>query len=130
MRGLFTLPTDGTDGVWWLDLHNPTKSEVQGLCRAFGIHPLTIEDICTAESREKIELFPAYYFASFRSFNAVPDGKEVEYEPFNVYVVVFREGTLSFSFAPNTHASRVRTRVTMLQDFVALSSDWICYALM
>ena len=130
LRGLFELPKDESDGVWWLNCNGATKEEVQGICKAFGIHPLTIEDIITQEAREKIELFPSYYFACFRSFNVVeePDGKE--YEPFNIYVVVFREGTLSFSFAPNSHASQVRKRITALKDYVALSSDWICYALM
>jgi magnesium transporter len=47
-----------------------------------------------------------------------------------MYVVVFREGTLSFSFAPDAHATRVRTRISNLKEYVSLSSDWICYALM
>lgn len=130
IRGLFTFPKGETDGVWWLNVNMPTEEEVRAICRAFGIHPLTIEDITTQESREKIELFPSYYFACFRSFNIeeTPDG--VDYEPFHIYVVVFREGTMSFSFTPNSHASSVRKRITMLKDYVALSSDWICYALM
>lgn len=130
LRNLFTLPP-GEDGVWWLNVNNPSKEEVVAICKAFGTHPLTTEDIATQESREKIELFPSYYFACFRSFNPVVDeeGHE-EYEPFNIYAIVFREGTLSFSFAPNSHASNVRKRIALLKDFVALSSDWICYALM
>lgn len=130
IRGLFELPKDEADGVWWLNVNSATKDEVQGICKAFGIHPLTIEDIITQEAREKIELFPSYYFACFRSFTVVeePDGKE--FEPHNIYVVVFREGTLSFSFTPNSHASQVRKRITALKDYVSLSSDWICYALM
>lgn len=129
IRGLFELPEDEDGGVWWLNVNHATKAEVYGICKAFGVHPLTIEDIVTQEAREKIELFPSYYFACFRSFNVVdePDGKE--YEPFNIYVIVFREGTLSFSFAPNSHASEVRKRITALKDYVSLSSDWICYAL-
>ncbi|KAL6887068.1 magnesium ion transporter [Trichoderma evansii] len=129
LRGLFELPEDEDGGVWWLNVNNPTKAEVYGIGKAFGLHPLTIEDIVTQEAREKIELFPSYYFACFRSFNVVdePDGKE--YEPFNIYVIVFREGTLSFSFTPNSHASEVRKRITALKDYVSLSSDWICYAL-
>lgn len=113
-------------------MNNPSEEEVRAVCRAFGIHPLTIEDITTQESREKIELFPSYYFASFRSFFIeVEDSTgEKEYVPFNIYVVVFREGTLSFSYANNSHASHVRKRITMLKDYVSLSSDWICYALM
>lgn len=130
MRGLFELPKDETDGVWWLNCNAATKEEVQGICKAFGIHPLTIEDIITQEAREKIELFPSYYFACFRSFNVVQEPEGKEYEPFNIYVIVFREGTLSFSFAPNSHASQVRKRITALKDYVSLSSDWICYALM
>lgn len=130
IRGLFELPKDDTDGVWWLNVNRSSKEEVQGICKAFGVHPLTIEDIITQEAREKIELFPAYYFACFRSFNVVEEPDGIEYEPFNIYVLVFREGTLSFSFAPNSHASQVRKRITALKEYVSLSSDWICYALM
>lgn len=130
LQNLFELPQDETDGVWWLNVNSATKEEVQGICKAFGIHPLTIEDIITQEAREKIELFPSYYFACFRSFYVVEEPEGKEYEPFNIYVVVFREGTLSFSFQPNSHASEVRKRITALRDYVSLSSDWICYALM
>lgn len=130
IRGLFELPKDEADGVWWLNINRTTKEEVQGICKAFGVHPLTIEDIITQEVREKIELFPSYYFACFRSFNVIEEPDGIEYEPFNIYVLVFREGTLSFSFAPNSHASQVRKRITALKEYVSLSSDWICYALM
>lgn len=132
IRGLFTFPKGETDGVWWLNMNKPSEEEVRAVCRAFGIHPLTVEDITTQESREKIELFPSYYFACFRSFCIERDEEtnEKEFVPFNIYVVVFREGTLSFSYANNSHASHVRKRITMLKDYVALSSDWICYALM
>jgi magnesium transporter len=131
VRGLFSMPEDEEDGVWWLNMVNPTEEEIRSICKAFGIHPLTIEDIEKQETREKIELFPSYYFACFRSFHKLEneDGT-TELEPYNVYVIVFREGTLSFSFAPNPHAAQVRKRITALKDYVALSSDWICYALM
>ncbi|KAK8040843.1 CorA-like Mg2+ transporter [Apiospora phragmitis] len=107
----------------------PTEEEVRTICKAFGVHPLTIEDITTQEAREKIELFPSYYFACFRSFSVTQEEDGPDYEPFNLYVIVFREGTLSFSFEPNSHASLVRKRITMLKEYVSLSSDWICYAL-
>ncbi|KAI5457899.1 magnesium ion transporter [Mariannaea sp. PMI_226] len=129
IRGLFELPEDEEDGVWWLNITSATREEVSAICKAFGIHPLTIEDIVTQEAREKIELFPAYYFTCFRSFHVVQEPDGIEYEPFNIYVIVFREGTLSFSFAPNSHATQVRKRITALKDYVSLSSDWICYAL-
>lgn len=130
VRGLFELPETEEDGVWWLNVNNATEEEIRAICKAFGVHPLTIEDIEKQETREKIELFPSYYFACFRSFQIVENDGEREYEPLNIYVIVFREGTISFSFAPNEHAAHVRKRITALKEYIALSSDWICYALM
>ncbi|KAI1828199.1 hypothetical protein F4861DRAFT_170849 [Xylaria intraflava] len=129
VRGLFTFPRGEPDGVWWLNVNRPTEDEVRALCKAFGVHPLTIEDITTQEAREKIEIFPSYYFACFRSFNIIQDEDGPDYEPFNIYVIVWREGTLSFSFQQNSHASQVTKRIANLKEYVSLSSDWICYAL-
>ncbi|GME99385.1 unnamed protein product [[Candida] boidinii] len=42
------------DETWWLDCTCPTDSEMKMLARAFGIHPLTAEDIRMQEAREKI----------------------------------------------------------------------------
>lgn len=131
IRTLFTPPDDGEDYVWWLNINCPNDEEVREICKAFGIHPLTIEDIVTNEAREKIELFKSYYFANFRSYTAVFDEDgDREFEPFNMFVIVFREGILSFSHKPNHHADEVLKRITNLKDYVDLSSDWICYAIM
>ncbi|KAH7173972.1 uncharacterized protein B0J16DRAFT_199395 [Fusarium flagelliforme] len=128
-QGRFSFPKGESNGIWWLNMNNPTGEEIQIISKAFGIHPLTTEDIVTQETREKIELFPSYYFTCFRSFTSVDQLAGTDYTPFNIYVVVFREGTLSFSFAPDAHATRVRTRISNLKEYVSLSSDWICYAL-
>ena len=50
-------------------------------------------------------------------------------EPINFYIVVFREGVLSFHFSPILHPANVRRRVRQLRDYVDVSADWICYAL-
>jgi magnesium transporter len=116
------------DGTWWLDCVCPTDSEMKMLAKAFGIHPLTAEDIRMQETREKVELFRNYYFVCFHTFE--PDKESEDYlEPIYVYMVVFREGILSFHFSPVLHAANVRRRVRQLRDYVEVSADWICYAL-
>lgn len=127
-RDLFELGPDG--GVYWLDMLNPSEEEVFAICKAFGVHPLTREDITTQETREKVELFKSYYFVCFRSFYQEDNKSEDFMEPINVYAVVFREGLLTFSFCVNPHAANVRKRIGRLRDYVNLSADWICYALM
>ena len=116
------------EGVWWLDCFDTTEDEQRMLMKAFSVHPLTAEDIRVQETREKVELFKSYYFTCFRSF--VQDKCSEEFmEPVNVYIIVFREGVLSFHFTPAPHSMNVRKRIAKLRDYVALSADWICYAL-
>lgn len=199
-RDLFSMSRDG--GVWWLDVVNPDKGELDAIAKAFSIHPLTAEDILTQENREKVELFKNYYFVCFRTFSShtvaasydssndidsiisvnrgsnangrrnnhnnnnhnhngrnnsgsrnhspavsssataaeslpginntgVGNGEETKelLEPLNIYMVVFRGGILTFSFEKHTHAKNVRRRIGRLRDFVSLSSDWVCYAM-
>ncbi|CAF9915633.1 MAG: Mg(2+) transporter [Alectoria fallacina] len=126
-RDLFELPDDG--GVWWLDILNPTEEELHVFQRAFGIHRLTTEDIITQEAREKVELFQKYYFVCFRSFFQMDVCSEDYMEPVNVYMVVFREGIITITYTQSPHAANVRKRIGKLRDYMALTADWICYAM-
>ena len=130
VRHLFSSPEEDSNGFWWLNLDRPAEEDVRTVCEAFGIHPLTIEDIITQETREKVELFPTYYFASIHSFSQAGEVNNIKYTPFNMYIVVFRHGTISFSFRSNDHASHVQSRMTKAEGEMPLSSDWICYAMM
>lgn len=126
-RDLFEPPAEA--GVWWLDMVNPTEEEVFAICKAFGVHPLTREDIAIQEPREKVELFHQYYFVCFRSFYQADKDAEDYLEPINFYAVVFKEGILSFTFTESPHALNVRKRISRLRDYINLNADWICYAL-
>ncbi|TPX18448.1 uncharacterized protein E0L32_011633 [Thyridium curvatum] len=118
----------GERPVWWLDVLSPTEAEMKVLSKAFGIHPLTAEDIMMQEAREKVELFRHYYLVNYRSFDQ-DQSSENFLEPVNVYVVVFREGVISFHFSMTPHPANVRRRVRQLRDYMILSADWISYAI-
>ncbi|KAH6960946.1 hypothetical protein DER45DRAFT_559428 [Fusarium avenaceum] len=118
----------GDRPVWWLDVLCPTEPEMKVISKAFGIHPLTAEDIMLQEAREKVELFRHYYFVNYRSFDQ-DNNSENFLEPVDMYVVVFREGVLSFHFSKTPHPANVRRRIRQLKDYLILSSDWISYAL-
>jgi len=80
------------------------------------------------ETREKIELFRNYYLVCFRSFDQDPYSPTY-LEPLNMYIIVFREGTLSFHFRNTPHPQNVRRRIKQLKDYINVTSDWISYAL-
>lgn len=118
----------GPRPTFWLDVLCPTDAEMRVLAKAFSIHALTAEDIMMQEAREKVELFRNYYFINYRTFEQDPNSEDY-LEPVNMYVVVFREGVLSFHFSQTPHPANVRRRIRQLMDYLLLSSDWISYAL-
>jgi len=118
----------GERPTWWLDILSPTDAEMKIISKAFGIHPLTAEDIMMQEAREKVELFRNYYFVNYRSFEQDMNNEDF-LEPVNMYVIVFREGVLSFHFSMTPHPANVRRRIRQLKDYLILSSDWISYAI-
>lgn len=118
----------GDRPTWWLDVLSPTEAEMKVLSKTFNIHPLTAEDIMMQEAREKVELFRNYYFVNYRTFEQDMNNEDF-LEPVNMYVVVFREGVISFHFSLTPHPANVRRRIRQLKDFMILSSDWISYAI-
>ncbi|PWN46072.1 cora-domain-containing protein [Ceraceosorus guamensis] len=126
--GGIRMDQDPEANTWWLDVLCPTDQEMKLLSRVFGIHPLTTEDILMEETREKIELFRNYYLVCFRSFDQDPYSPTY-LEPLNMYIIVFREGTLSFHFRATPHPQNVRRRIKQLKDYINVTSDWISYAL-
>ena len=118
----------GSRPTFWLDVLSPTDQEMRVLCRAFGIHALTSEDIMMQEAREKVELFRNYYFINYRTFEQDPNSEDY-LEPVNMYVCVFRHGILTFHFNQVPHPANVRRRIRQLTDYLILSADWISYAI-
>jgi magnesium transporter len=118
----------GSRPTFWLDVLSPTDSEMRVISKTFGIHPLTAEDIMMQEAREKVELFRNYYLVNYRTFEQDMNSEDFM-EAVNMYVVVFREGVISFHFSMIPHPANVRRRIRQLKDYLILSSDWISYAI-
>lgn len=118
----------GSRPTFWLDVISPTDTEMRVISKTFGIHPLTAEDIMVQEAREKVELFRNYYFVNYRTFEQDMNSEDF-LEPVNMYVVVFREGVISFHFSMTPHPANVRRRIRQLKDYLILTSDWISYAI-
>ncbi|KAG2419100.1 hypothetical protein HFD88_002204 [Aspergillus terreus] len=123
------LETGSHSGLWWLDVTAPSDEDIETLSRFFDIHPLTTEDIKMRESREKIELFGPYYFLSLRPPQQIQMQDGVGTSSLNFYAIVFREGVLSFNLGNCPHPGNVRNRIKEHRSHLALTSDWICYAL-
>ncbi|KAL4862271.1 hypothetical protein BDV12DRAFT_207333 [Aspergillus spectabilis] len=126
--------------AYW-DEHEQNLEDTWAVARALCMHPLTVEDIAFQEPRQKIETFPGYYLISLRTLTSSPGKEHTEMEkdiplgpttpnPTMMYILVFSQGTVTFSRSGCGHVSRARSRISRLHDPSVLSSDWICYALL
>ena len=118
----------GPRPTFWLDVLQPTETEMKILSKAFGIHQLTTEDILMQEQREKVELFASYYFINYRTFEQDKENEDYM-EPVNFYAVVFRDGIITFHHSQTPHPANVRRRIRQLNDYMSPTADWISYAL-
>ncbi|KXN69796.1 Mg2+ transporter protein, partial [Conidiobolus coronatus NRRL 28638] len=115
-------------GTFWLDITAPNTEDLNLLANVFKIHPLTVEDILTEEIREKCELFKNYYFVSIRTL--ITDSfTQSSLKSQNFYLLIFKNGIISFHSNMVPHINNVLKRITQLKDFINLNSDWINYAL-
>ncbi|KAI9485219.1 MAG: hypothetical protein EXX96DRAFT_624552 [Benjaminiella poitrasii] len=112
---------------WWVDVLCPSIEEMRIISKAFHIHPLTTEDIQAQEPREKVELFPNYTFVCFRAIDV--DSITDQIKPFNFYSLIFKEGFLTFHFKKSAYCEVVRQRCDQLKEYMAITPDWINYAL-
>jgi Mg2+ and Co2+ transporter CorA len=122
------LSRHGGNSIWWMDVQNPSDKTLRLLCSAFHVHPLTVEDIRMQETHEKMDHFPSYSFVCLRTFTVVTDESTVTYEPQTIYMVIFREGTLTFSYSKTQHNAHVLDRIAALQGYIPITQNWLFYA--
>ncbi|KAI9141216.1 cora-like Mg2+ transporter protein-domain-containing protein [Paraphysoderma sedebokerense] len=91
---------------------------------------LEMEPDTAQDTREKVEVFSNYYFVCIKSFDH-NQYSSTYMNPFNVYMLIFETGIISFHFKPCQHPKNVIKRITQLMDFgFNLTASWINYALM
>ncbi|CDH50329.1 magnesium transporter [Lichtheimia corymbifera JMRC:FSU:9682] len=112
---------------WWVDVQSPTTDDMKALSKTFHIHPLTTEDVLAQEPREKVEMFPNYTFICFRSFQIDPYTEQIC--PFNFYILIFRQGLLTFHFRSSDIPQKVRQRTEQLKTYMVITPDWLNYAI-
>ncbi|KAJ1565937.1 CorA metal ion transporter, partial [Nowakowskiella sp. JEL0078] len=122
-RAITLLPNSE---CFWLDVLAPMESDLKYLSQVFRIHPLTVEDIEKREDREKCELFRNYYFVVtryLRDEDAIFENSQC------LYIVVLKQGVVSFHFNDVPYPDIVSSRIKKLSSFFHISPGWINYAL-
>jgi magnesium transporter len=81
----------------WVGLAEPTQAELDEVARAFGLHPLAVEDALNAHQRPKLERYDDSLFLTLRTLWYIDADDAVETGEINLfigsnYVVTVRHG--------------------------------------
>lgn len=114
---------------FWIDVYWPSETDVKVMAEIFNIHPLTIEDILTSNTREKCEMSKNYYSICYRSFDQDP-GSSTYMQAFNVYILVYPTFVLTFHHFPLVSVGNVVKRLEQLKSYLVITPHWINYALL
>jgi len=120
---------DGKDAgeVMWVDFQGIDVDEMKQIEKYFKLHPLTVEDCLSPDTREKFEVFDGYFFVVVNEIHYIEYSNVLN--NVNVYIIVFPDMILSFHPAPIQSAHEVIHKLSFEQHARIPSSDWLLYAL-
>ncbi|MDD2584989.1 MAG: magnesium/cobalt transporter CorA [Bacteroidales bacterium] len=119
---------DSDAHVYWLNIYGLSDTEaIVQICRKYGIHDLTIQDILDVNQRSKFQEFEKFSFLAIKSF--LPNSDQVVTE--QISFVYGSNFLISFQEKKADHFNHLRERIR--EDVGLLrerSSDYLLYSLL
>ena len=121
------IPEDCADeDFFWLGLYEPTRDELAGIAKRFGLHPLAVEDALKARQLPKVEVYGDQLFVI--AATARLDGDTIQSGETAIFLgrhfaVTVRHGSA------RAHTD-VRARLESLPHKLAHGPDYVLYAIL
>jgi magnesium transporter len=123
-------------GVNWININGLMDSDsISRITAAYGIHPLTVEDILNTEHRPKIEEFEDYLFITLKAITwreaAAPESGEASGTEYEQISIIFTKDTvITFQEAPGDCFDPIRKRIEAnLGRIRKMGPDYLAYGL-
>ncbi|MFT4622150.1 MAG: magnesium transporter [Myxococcota bacterium] len=125
----------GADSVTWVDVVGlRSVATIQELCEAFGVHPLSVEDVVDVSTRPKLDDYGDFLFFVTKVVHLVtladsPGGSEMTAE--QVSIVVGPRFVLTFQEQEEDVFEGVRRRLTSADSRIrGRGADYLAYSLL
>lgn len=120
---------DAEDRVSWLNVDGVNQAHVvESLGKAFGLHPLVMEDILNTDQRPKVEDYDGYLYIVLRMLRFDKDQQQIHSE--QVSLVMGSNFVLSFQEKPGDIFDGIRQRLRTGRRIRFMQADYLAYALL
>ena len=124
-----TFPFRDTQNTSWININGVHDVKlVEKVCKHYGIHPLTIEDIVSTDQRPKIEEAEGYVYVVLKMMEYDMEKERVQME--QVSLILGKNFVLSFQEREGDTFSPVRERLRAGKGRIrGRGADYLLYAL-
>ena len=119
----------GTPELSWINIqgiHDPEIIDAIG--KAFGMHPLVMEDILNTTQRAKLDDYKQYLYIVLRLLNYDPEYQSIDEE--QISILVKKDCVLTFQESGKDFFKGIRERIRKPNSkFREMGTDFLCYAI-
>lgn len=116
------------DGMAWIGLNRPDRSELDSLAEEFDLHELAVEDAVNAHQRPKLERYGGTLFVVLRAARYLDDVEEVEFGELHVFLG--KDFVITVRHAEGPDLSVVRRRLEDDPELLAHGTEAVLYAIL
>jgi magnesium transporter len=114
------------DTMVWMDLEDPSESDLRMLQREFGLHPLAVEDAMHRDQRSKVDAYEQHFFLVVHAFRFQGD----ELIDSEVHAFVGRGFLVTLRYTPVFDLTPIRRRWDKQADLAGEGGGALLYALL
>ena len=115
---------DKNNNKIWIKASNISKEEEKILHEILGIHPTTIEDISTQQTRVKYEEFEEYTLIIFKGIKEI---KETTIETYNISFIIGEKYIVTINDEPNEIIEELSKNNKKIENFLKKDEDYIAH---
>jgi magnesium transporter len=113
----------------WLDIGNPTASDLELLKQEFGLHELAVEDLRKRRQRPKIDTYEGHHVVV--AYEALPAGDPLRaFDLGELHLFAGRGFLISVHWGPSPVVESVRARFQHRTSAIGHGAGWLLYAVL
>ncbi len=118
-------PPLGADDFVWIGLYEPTMSEIEGLARTFGLHPLAVEDALNAHQVPKVEVYGDQIFVIAKTAHL--EGDKIRYGETAIFIG--RHHVITVRHGSARAHTDLRAQLEASPQLLSQGTDYVLHAI-
>lgn len=114
-----------TSGFVWIGLRQPSKSDIDGFAREFGLPPLAVEDAVSAHQRPKLEIYDDVVFVVLKPVDYIDHTEIVEVSELAIFIG--RGFVVTVRHGPTTVLRDLRAELDAGSEVAMLGPSGVLY---